>query len=305
MKSLQRFSSATAMAAAFLVPSLCLADQVLDDFNTGSFALEACGDARYNYQADGSILGGAREVSVRDAHSCIFGGKSRASMNNGSISFYGRSACENYLLYGSLIGQYDRSWSQSPNQSLAVPMNLALSLDSELVIDISSAPHPGGISVIINAGGGIFSTGVGLNGAGEMTIKLSDIPGMTEAHAADVDGIVFGIGYCPSNNIADALVIDSIVFSGGDSDGDGVPDGDDLCADTPAGAIINEYGCSGMQVVETSCPATATYKNHGAYVSCVANAAEGAVADGLLSDAEKDAIVSAAARSDVGKKRGR
>lgn len=86
-----------------------------------------------------------------------------------------------------------------------------------------------------------------------------------------------------------------------DSDGDGVVDSADHCPATPAGARVDANGCSGAQLVSRACPTAAAWKNHGAYVSCVARASEAALAAGLLTDAERSAIQSAAARSSIGK----
>ncbi len=44
------------------------------------------------------------------------------------------------------------------------------------------------------------------------------------------------------------------------------------------------------------------YKNHGEYVSMVAHFAEDLLEAGIITEEEKDAIVSAAAQSDIGKK---
>jgi hypothetical protein len=57
-------------------------------------------------------------------------------------------------------------------------------------------------------------------------------------------------------------------------------------------------GCSVSQL----CPCDGQWKNHGAYVSCVAHATNDFVAAGLITEEEKDAIVSAAGSSDCGKK---
>lgn len=38
-----------------------------------------------------------------------------------------------------------------------------------------------------------------------------------------------------------------------DDDGDGIINGDDVCPDTQAGAVIDQYGCSGQQNVATAC----------------------------------------------------
>lgn len=87
----------------------------------------------------------------------------------------------------------------------------------------------------------------------------------------------------------------------GDTDGDGVPDDADACPDTPAGQIVDGTGCS----IADLCSCHAGWRNHGAYVSCVAHAAGDFVAAGLITQEEKGAIVSTAARSDCGKSRAR
>ena len=83
-----------------------------------------------------------------------------------------------------------------------------------------------------------------------------------------------------------------------DSDGDGVLDGDDAWPGTAAGDMVDTMGCS----LDQYCPPNGEWKNHGQYVSCVAYWAEAWLDEGLISDEEKDAIVSETAQSDVGKK---
>lgn len=87
-----------------------------------------------------------------------------------------------------------------------------------------------------------------------------------------------------------------------DDDGDSVLDSADNCPGTSLGAVIDSTGCSSVQALEASCPVDADYKNHGQYVSCVAEEAERQVLVGLLSENEKGEMVSIAAKSDVGKK---
>jgi hypothetical protein len=84
-----------------------------------------------------------------------------------------------------------------------------------------------------------------------------------------------------------------------DADGDGVPDAHDQCPNTPTGEVVNAGGCSISQLV----PPDGPWKNHGQYVSTVAHVAGEFMAQGLITGAQKGEIVSAAARSDVGKKR--
>jgi hypothetical protein len=83
-----------------------------------------------------------------------------------------------------------------------------------------------------------------------------------------------------------------------DADGDGVLDANDACLATLPGAIVADTGCS----IDDLCPCENAWKNHGAYVSCVARAAEDFVADELITEAEKDAIVAEAAESNCGSK---
>jgi hypothetical protein len=88
-----------------------------------------------------------------------------------------------------------------------------------------------------------------------------------------------------------------------DADGDGVPDSADACPNTPAGAIVNANGCSIDQLAPCAGPASGgTWNNHGAYVSTVARVAEDFLAQGLITEDEKDAIVAAAAESNCGSK---
>lgn len=127
-------------------------------------------------------------------------------------------------------------------------------------------------------------------GDGEVELQLS---------AGDSYGFYMtGSHFDRSLLLQGTLTIEAVVMDG---DGDGVADDIDLCPATPDGAIVNRLGCSGAQAIELVCPAGDEYKNHGQYVSCVSNAAEAAIEDGLLTDEEAEEIVSAAAHSNVGK----
>lgn len=84
-----------------------------------------------------------------------------------------------------------------------------------------------------------------------------------------------------------------------DDDSDGVLDADDQCLSTVAEATVNTDGCS----IADLCPCANDWKNHGAYVSCVSHTAEDFVTSGLLTEAQKDATVSAAGQSNCGKKK--
>jgi hypothetical protein len=82
-----------------------------------------------------------------------------------------------------------------------------------------------------------------------------------------------------------------------DDDNDGVTDGGDRCASTASGAPVLTNGCS----LDQTCSPTATWKNHGAYVSCVSDTTTTLRRAGAISEATRSALVSAAGQSNVGK----
>jgi hypothetical protein len=89
-----------------------------------------------------------------------------------------------------------------------------------------------------------------------------------------------------------------------DEDNDGVPDSLDQCPGTPAGAMVDAEGCSIEQLAPCAGPASGgAWKNHGEYVAAVAQATVEFLAEGLISEEEADATVSAAAQSDCGFRR--
>jgi hypothetical protein len=83
-----------------------------------------------------------------------------------------------------------------------------------------------------------------------------------------------------------------------DSDADGVSDELDACLGTPPDEPVLANGCS----VDQMCPCDNPWKNHGAYVKCVAHTTSELVDDGVITEEEKDAIVSAAGSSTCGHK---
>ena len=86
-----------------------------------------------------------------------------------------------------------------------------------------------------------------------------------------------------------------------DDDNDGVADDVDQCVETALSVTTDTSGCSIAQQCPSDNPAT-PWKNHGQYVSCVSNVADEFFNAGLITKTEKDATVSAAAQSSVGKK---
>jgi hypothetical protein len=126
----------------------------------------------------------------------------------------------------------------------------------------------------------------------------------------DADGVLNDLDNCPfdpnpDQGDADGDGIGDACDDTGvdDLDGDGVVDADDACPETLPGEIVDAVGCSIAQV----CPCEHLvggdkWKNHGAYVSCVARTSEDFLEAGLIGEAEKDATVSAGAASSCGTK---
>ena len=124
----------------------------------------------------------------------------------------------------------------------------------------------------------------------------------------DNDDVLDGVDNCPfvaNEDQADYDSDGSGDVCDGDDDGDGISDDADLCPATALVANVNTDGCSGEQLVDQACPCDIepAWKNHGQYVSCVAHAAEYQLAAGLITQTEKDAIVSNRAKSGCGKKK--
>ena len=93
-------------------------------------------------------------------------------------------------------------------------------------------------------------------------------------------------------------------YSVADDDNDGVVDAVDACMPTPPGAVVNASGCSVGELCPCAHPdGVDRWKNHGAYVSCVAHATNDFAASGLYTEAQKGAIQSAAGASICGGKK--
>ena len=88
----------------------------------------------------------------------------------------------------------------------------------------------------------------------------------------------------------------------GDVDGDSVANNSDSCPGTALLELTDAVGCSIAQLSPCAGPAGTImpWRNKGKYVSSVAHSANRFRAEGLISEAERSAIVAAAAASSCG-----
>jgi hypothetical protein len=93
-----------------------------------------------------------------------------------------------------------------------------------------------------------------------------------------------------------SAVFENITIGTTDLDGDGIPDTADECPNTPLCTAVNSQGCS----IDQLAPCDGPWRNHGQYMSAVAQAANQFLAEGLISKEEKDALISTAAKSSCG-----
>jgi hypothetical protein len=134
-----------------------------------------------------------------------------------------------------------------------------------------------------------------------------DGDGLGDACDADLDGdtVPNASDNCPFDANADQLDTDGDGAGDvcdNDVDGDGVLDAQDACVPSPVGAVVNAEGCAISELCPCEHASGGEWKNHGAYVSCVAQASNDFLAAGLITEAQKDATVSAAGESACGQK---
>jgi hypothetical protein len=132
----------------------------------------------------------------------------------------------------------------------------------------------------------------------------ADIDGDGQGDACDADddndGVADGVDNCPSTSNPGQTDTDGDGVGDAcdpDVDDDGVGNAFDLCPATAPGDVVDGTGCSVSQLCSVSTP----WKNHGQYVSCVAQTSTRFENAGVISKEQRQQLVTAAAQSNVGK----
>lgn len=130
---------------------------------------------------------------------------------------------------------------------------------------------------------------------------------LTLAAGSQLDFAV-GVGFITTNvydsNYYDSTGVSALIthVPNPDSDGDGVPDAQDDCANTAPGAPVNASGCSLDQLVPCAGPASGgVWRNHGQYVAARLRVIQQFRREGWLNRNQTKELISAAARSDCGR----
>jgi hypothetical protein len=124
---------------------------------------------------------------------------------------------------------------------------------------------------------------------GETSVQLFHDTG---AGLEDITTAVYPDEVC---GLTDSLSL-FVVAAVADADGDGVSDDVDACLETEPGAVVTETGCSVAQL----CPCDRSWRNHGAYVSCVSRTVRQLLWSGALLPSEAADLRREAARSSCG-----
>lgn len=169
---------------------------VIDDFDSGAGTFIGSGhNSKFEYHESTTIFGGAREIYLRDAASGTLGGATFATIDTdmGSLALYttGGAAPENAVMYGTAIGTIFRPWAPSPNQGKGSELNLELTLEDSILLEVAASGSNSGVTVILRSGNGAVNSANFTLDVGSNLIPLSDFPNLTELAASDIDGIAF------------------------------------------------------------------------------------------------------------------
>jgi len=229
--------SALAPDAAPAFSTTTSGDILIDDFNGPTGTWNGGYPDQFYFLQDGSILGGARELALYPGSNVTIDGSA------GTLTWINTGNTPHHRIrYGSFVGAGAKVASGSSNR--VASLNLALSLTDELLIDIAAVNHSPLEIWLLSGSANDPQTGNPIPASGEpfryitqtnlpvgeLRISLSSFVSvwngqpLSAAKVGDIDGIYVGdFGHV-------ATVFEKFAFVRGiaDTDGDGVPDDQDV-----------------------------------------------------------------------------
>lgn len=189
---------------------------VIDSFTSGNGSWQTCGNSLFVYQQDASIIGGARELALRDGGSCRLGpAQMSIDAAHGTASWGGPNTYspEQHFSYGTEIGTWANvSWSPNPNGGKGTPLHLSLTLTDAVVIDMQQVNSPF-MQIRLRDGRNQVHYANASLVVGTNLVPLSAFSGLTAAAAGDIDGISFS-----GSNKNPTDVVSEFAIKAGDGD---------------------------------------------------------------------------------------
>lgn len=194
---------------------------IIDDFNGPTGSWKQWYPSLYTYQMDETVLGGARELrSYRDAITRIDGDAGTLEWGGNGVS------SEISLRYGSMIGaNFHSTKGPNPNGGMGTELNLDLTLDSEIILQVShvSAINADIVIILHSSSGSLYWATVTLT-QGEVRVPLSSFvtyqgtTPMPEGFAADIDGIILdGFSHNDAGSVGTGTVFEQISIGSSNS----------------------------------------------------------------------------------------
>lgn len=132
-----------------------------------------------------------------------------------------------------------------------------------------------------------------------ITFYPNQNPNLDATYDYELYAVEKGAG--PSGTKLVSVGITVVVGNGGpaflDADNDGVSDRNDQCPDSTPGDTVTADGCTIQQLVDICALGAVT---HGDYVSCIADLANQLSAEGIITNKQRQKMITDAAKSDIG-----
>lgn len=124
-------------------------------------------------------------------------------------------------------------------------------------------------------------------------------PNLNATYDYELYAVAKGAGSAGTKLVSVGITV--VVGAGGpaflDADSDGVSDRNDQCPDSLPGDTVTASGCTIQELVNICAAGAVT---HGDYVSCIADLANQLSADGIITNKQRQQMITTAAKSDIG-----